>query len=84
MTVFRKDQNQTHSMEGNHIAGVATPGTGARQVEMWRGRMDANSATPPQPLSSSTRRASAAAAELDLSFDTVYLRRTEPRCRGSG
>lgn len=47
MTVFRKDKNETHSMHGNHIAGVATPSSGAQQVEMWRGRMDANSATPP-------------------------------------
>lgn len=47
MTIFRKEQNQIHSMQGNHIAGVATPTSGAQQVEMWRGRMDANSATPP-------------------------------------
>ena len=47
MTVFRKEQNQVHSLQGNHIAGVATPGSGARQVEMWSGRMDARSATPP-------------------------------------
>jgi len=47
MSVFRKGQNQVHSMEGNHIAGVATPASGAKQVEMWHGRMDANSATPP-------------------------------------
>lgn len=47
MSVFRKDQNQVHSMQGNHIAGVATPTSGAKQVEMWHGRMDANSATPP-------------------------------------
>lgn len=47
MSVFRKEQNQVHSMQGNHIAGVATPTSGARQVEMWHGRMDANSATPP-------------------------------------
>lgn len=45
--VFRKEQNQIHSMQGNHIAGVATPTTGAQQVEMWFGRMDANAATPP-------------------------------------
>lgn len=45
--VFRKEQNQIHSMQGNHIAGVATPASGAQQVEMWSGRMDANSATPP-------------------------------------
>jgi len=47
VTVSRKEQNQIHSMDGNHIAGVATPGSGAQQVEMWHGRMDANSATPP-------------------------------------
>lgn len=47
MSIFRNEENQVHSMHGNHIAGVATPGSGARQVEMWRGRMDAHSATPP-------------------------------------
>lgn len=47
MSVFRKDQNEVHSLHGNHIAGVATPTSGAKQVEMWHGRMDANSATPP-------------------------------------
>lgn len=47
MSVFRNDQNQIHSLHGNHVAGVATATSGAQQVEMWRGRMDANSATPP-------------------------------------
>ena len=47
MSVFRSEQNQVHSMEGNHIAGVATPTSGVQQVEMWHGRMDGNSATPP-------------------------------------
>jgi quercetin dioxygenase-like cupin family protein len=47
MSIFRQDQNQIHSMNGNHIAGVATPASGAKEVEMWHGRMDANSATPP-------------------------------------
>jgi quercetin dioxygenase-like cupin family protein len=47
MAVFRKEQNRLHTMEGNHIAGVATPASGAQQVEMWHGHMDANSATPP-------------------------------------
>lgn len=47
MSVFRKEQNQVHSMQGNHIAGVATPTSGAQQVEMWHGCMDADSATPP-------------------------------------
>lgn len=47
MSIFRNEQNQVHSLHGNHVAGVATPTSGAKQVEMWRGRMDANSATPP-------------------------------------
>ncbi len=47
MSVVRREENEIHSMQGNHIAGVATPGSGARQVEMWRGRMDAGAATPP-------------------------------------
>ena len=47
MTVFRSEQNQVHSLQGNHIAGVATATRGAQQVEMWHGRMEANSATPP-------------------------------------
>ena len=47
MSVFRKEQHQVHSLQGNHITGVATPGSGAKQVEMWHGYMDANSATPP-------------------------------------
>jgi quercetin dioxygenase-like cupin family protein len=34
-------------LPGNHIAGVATPMSRAQKVEMWHGRMDANSATPP-------------------------------------
>lgn len=46
MPVFRREHNQVHSMQGNHITGVATPASGARQVEMWHGRMDANSSTP--------------------------------------
>jgi len=47
MAVFRKAQAQIHSLQGNHIAGVATNSSGARQVEMWHGRMDPQSATPP-------------------------------------
>ena len=47
MSIFRKDQNRIHSMHGNHIAGVATPASGAKQVEVWHGHMDAGSATPP-------------------------------------
>jgi len=47
MPVFRKEQNRVHSLQGNHIAGVATGTGGARQIEMWRGRMEAQAATPP-------------------------------------
>ena len=47
LPVFRKEQNQIHSLQGNHVVGVATPTSGAQQVEMWHGRMDANAATPP-------------------------------------
>ncbi|WP_374338672.1 cupin domain-containing protein [Methyloversatilis sp.] len=47
MFVFTQDDNHLHSMQGNHIAGVATPARGARQVEMWRGHMEAGAATPP-------------------------------------
>lgn len=45
--VVHKDQKEVHSMMGNHIAGVATPGKQARQVEMWQGSMDTGAATPP-------------------------------------
>jgi quercetin dioxygenase-like cupin family protein len=47
MSIFRNEQNEVHSLHGNHIAGLATPASGARQVELWRGRMDAQSASPP-------------------------------------
>lgn len=47
MSVFRNEHNEVHSLHGNHIAGLATPTSGARQVEMWRGRMDAQAASPP-------------------------------------
>jgi quercetin dioxygenase-like cupin family protein len=46
-SVHRKERNPIHSMQGSHIAGVATSSSGAQQVEMWFGRMDAGSATPP-------------------------------------
>ncbi len=46
-SVFRKEENQIRTVQGNHIAGVATRTSGAQQVEMWFGRMDAGSATPP-------------------------------------
>lgn len=43
----RADAPQFHSLAGNHVAGVATAGRGAQQVEMWVGRMDAGASTPP-------------------------------------
>jgi quercetin dioxygenase-like cupin family protein len=46
-TLFRREQNMTHTLQGNHVAGVATVTSGAQQVEMWLGRMDADAATPP-------------------------------------
>jgi quercetin dioxygenase-like cupin family protein len=45
--IFPKEQNRIHSLEGNHVAGVATRLSGAQQVEMWVGRMEAGSGTPP-------------------------------------
>ncbi len=47
MSVFHREQNQVHSLQGNHVAGVATRSSGSQQIEMWYGRMDARSATPP-------------------------------------
>jgi len=47
MSIFRKHQNEIHSMHGNHIAGVATRASGATQTEVWHGHMDADAATPP-------------------------------------
>ena len=40
------EENRIHSMQGNHIVGVATASSGAQQVEMWCGRMEVGSATP--------------------------------------
>lgn len=47
MPVFRHHQHQVHTLHGNHVTGIATPASGAREVEMWFGRMDANASTPP-------------------------------------
>lgn len=43
----RNDAPQFHSLAGNHVAGVATAHSGAAQIEMWVGRMDAGASTPP-------------------------------------
>lgn len=45
--IIRAACNQSHSLGGNHVTGLATPTRGASQTEMWIGRMDAGSATPP-------------------------------------
>ena len=90
MSVFRKEQNQVHSMQGNHIAGVATPTSGAQQVEMWHGRMDANSATPPHSHDTEevvlflTGSGRATVADREVRYqpgDTLILPR--PRCTRS-
>jgi quercetin dioxygenase-like cupin family protein len=36
-----------HTLAGNHVAGVATLRRGAREVEMWIGRMEAGASSPP-------------------------------------
>lgn len=41
------DRPVVHTLGGSHVAGVATPGRGSRQIEMWVGRMDAGASTPP-------------------------------------
>jgi len=47
MAIFRKHQNKSFELHGNHMVGVATPGSGAEQVEVWRFTMDPGAATPP-------------------------------------
>ena len=47
MSIFHAHQNQTFSLAGNHMSGLATPARGASSVEVWRGTMDAGAATPP-------------------------------------
>jgi quercetin dioxygenase-like cupin family protein len=47
MAIFHRDQEQEFFLEGNHMAGLATPTRHAEDVEVWRARMDAGAATPP-------------------------------------
>ncbi|HEY2774952.1 MAG TPA: cupin domain-containing protein [Candidatus Binatia bacterium] len=47
MSIFRDNENREHSLAGNHTIGLATPSRGANQIEIWRGHMDADAATPP-------------------------------------
>ena len=37
-SVFRKEENQIHSMQGNHITGVATRTSGARTTQSSHAR----------------------------------------------
>jgi quercetin dioxygenase-like cupin family protein len=47
MAIFHRAEEREFLLEGNHVAGLATPTRHAEQVEVWRARMDAGSATPP-------------------------------------
>jgi len=47
MAIFHRTDEREFFLEGNHMAGLATPTRRAEQVEVWRARMDAGSATPP-------------------------------------
>lgn len=47
MSVFRTAEETAFTLQGNHIAGLATHRRGAEEVEVWRARMDAGAATPP-------------------------------------
>jgi quercetin dioxygenase-like cupin family protein len=47
MAIFHRTEEREFFLEGNHMAGLATPTRNAEQVEVWRARMDAGSATPP-------------------------------------
>ncbi len=47
MTIVRQAQNRSFELKGNHMVGLSTPRHSAREVEVWRGKMDAGAATPP-------------------------------------
>ena len=47
MAIFRFAEETRFSLQGNHIAGLATHGRSAEEVEVWRARMDEGAATPP-------------------------------------
>jgi hypothetical protein len=47
MIVFSQRDNRQHSIQGNHIVRVATPASGAQQVDRWRGHLEAGSDTLP-------------------------------------
>jgi quercetin dioxygenase-like cupin family protein len=47
MAIHRRDDERPFALHGSHIAGLATPGRGAAQVEVWRSTVEAGSCTPP-------------------------------------
>ncbi|MBZ5700193.1 MAG: cupin domain-containing protein [Acidobacteriia bacterium] len=47
MAIVRQAQNRSFELAGNHMVGLATPRCSTREVEVWRAKMDAGSATPP-------------------------------------
>jgi quercetin dioxygenase-like cupin family protein len=47
MAIFRFAEEARFSLQGNHVAGLATRTRRAEEVEVWRARMDAGAATPP-------------------------------------
>jgi quercetin dioxygenase-like cupin family protein len=47
MTIVRHQDIRTYELQGNTIAGLATPGRGARQVEVWHTILAPGAATPP-------------------------------------
>lgn len=47
MAVFQRDQERVFELEGNRIAGLATPSRQSADVEVWRTFMSAGASTPP-------------------------------------
>jgi len=47
MVILHRSGERAFTLNGNHIAGLATPSHGAAQIEVWRTVFDAGSATPP-------------------------------------
>lgn len=47
MGIYHTAQEQSFTLQGNHMVGLATPSRDAENVEVWRARMDAGAATPP-------------------------------------
>jgi quercetin dioxygenase-like cupin family protein len=50
--VTRLADVQEFTLAGNHLYGLATPGRGAQQVEVWLSRIEPEAETPPHRHSS--------------------------------